>query len=258
MPSSSVRVTGNAAPATAWARRRRSRRSGGERRRGGRARRPAEPQAATAASRTQRGGRGRARRAACGGGACVHGISGCDGWAGTNDPSLRGRRRGVRRWIARIACPFSRRSSNDRRVGDRTSAPGGAVTVAGLCRNRTGFATVRVECGGTPGVSLPVVAVLTVWRVEHELLFQERARPHAVAREPRCRTERAKILRICVRARVGGCDDDHRGQRLVDRELRLAAQVARRAPDDVAETAERVERTVTAILEHATDDASSG
>ncbi len=34
-------------------------------------------------------------------------------------------------------------SSMHREVGDRTSAPWRAVTVAGLCRNRTGFATTR-------------------------------------------------------------------------------------------------------------------
>ena len=44
-----------------------------------------------------------------------------------------------------VACPFSRRSSINRGAGDRTyAAPGGAaITVAGLCRNCTGFATTR-------------------------------------------------------------------------------------------------------------------
>ena len=48
------------------------------------------------------------------------------------------------------AYPFSRRYEQHRKVGDRTSATfeNGAVTVAGLCRNCTGFATRRrsIDC----------------------------------------------------------------------------------------------------------------
>jgi hypothetical protein len=67
---------------------------------------------------------------------------------GTRNPSPEGR--GVKDGRTRFAYPFSRRFEQDLRVGDRTRAVvtgsgtrDAATTVAGLCRDLTGFATER-------------------------------------------------------------------------------------------------------------------
>jgi hypothetical protein len=55
--------------------------------------------------------------------------------------------------VDRIAClPFLSKVGQSLRAGDRTSIDGSMVTVAGLCRIRTGFAaTQRVVERRTPG-----------------------------------------------------------------------------------------------------------
>jgi hypothetical protein len=46
--------------------------------------------------------------------------------------------------VDRIAClPFLSKVGQPLRVGDRTSIDASMVTVAGLCRNRTGFAAAQ-------------------------------------------------------------------------------------------------------------------
>ena len=72
--------------------------------------------------------------------------AGCrEGVAGIAEPlASMGRRRGLAGGAHGPAYLSLEGSSMHREVGDRTSVPGqGAVTVAGLCRNRTGFATTR-------------------------------------------------------------------------------------------------------------------
>jgi hypothetical protein len=53
-------------------------------------------------------------------------------------------REGLPQPVDRIAClPFLSKVGQSLRVGDRTSIDGSMVTVAGLCRNRTGFAAAQ-------------------------------------------------------------------------------------------------------------------
>ena len=75
-------------------------------------------------------------------------------------------------------------------------------------------------------MTLPVVAVLAVRRVEHELLGEERLRLHLVADEPGA----DRSARSFSGPRPSPCSTARRRrrrQRFVNRDSRLAAQVAR-------------------------------
>src|SRR5439155_10440052 len=106
----------------------------------------------------------------------------------------------------------------------------------------------------THEVTLPVVPVLAVRRVEHALLVEERVRPQAVLDEAGRRAQLTELLRITVRARVARSNDENGLQRLVDPEPGLAAEIARRADREVAEAAERLANSSSGEHEAASDD----
>src|SRR5947207_683934 len=89
-------------------------------------------------------------------------------------------------------------------------------------------------------VALPVVAVHPVTRVEDALLVEEGLGAHAIPDEPSRRAQRAELLGVRVGARVARGNYELRHHGLVERELRLAAQVAPGARIDVAEGTEGI------------------
>ena len=103
-------------------------------------------------------------------------------------------------------------------------------------------------------MTLPVVPVLAVRRVEHALLVEERVRPQAVLDEAGRRAQLTELLRITVRARVARSNDENGLERLVEPEPGLAAEIARRADSEVAEAAERLANSLSGEHEAASDD----
>jgi hypothetical protein len=82
-------------------------------------------------------------------------------------------------------------------------------------------------------LSLPVVPVFAVGRVEHELLLEERLLTQVVRDEPWSRTER-----IQVHWRIRPCEargnEERQCQRVVEEEHGLAAEVTGRTRGDIA------------------------
>ena len=162
MPSSSVRVAGNAGagrrgrggPGSARATRRRDGGGAPTAATAGDAARSSTPRRATRTARTARRTRRELRRTRCGGtrGRMPPGGRDAEGPPGIANPSLRWVEGGASAGGSHGPAYLSLEgSSMHREVGDRTSAPRiGAFTVAGLCRNLTGFATTRRDGLGRP------------------------------------------------------------------------------------------------------------